>query len=265
VVSGIIDAMDDNRVAQLLATTLAIEGQASERLATVFNTIATDDDRKSRVLTLTRRMLSETDFGRQDAFQSLWSSMEELLLTYNEKPFVGASYRAGLDQVGARAEQMASDVPADLVEMLDTLGQDNVRRLSVRLLIDLLTLEKDPARAPELARDVAALSEDLLLAGDYESTLAVVTALQGQAADAKAVASQSCRVALDGVVSTAPFVERRSSSATWRRRKPPCSRTSARASVPRRPTLEDAPRAGSRDARAQARVGHHSASTAPGP
>jgi hypothetical protein len=207
VVAGIIDAMDDNRVAQLLATTLAIEGQASERLATVFNTIATDDDRKTRVLTLTRRMLSETDFGRQDAFQSLWSSMEELLLTYNEKPFVSASYRTGLDQVGARAAQMASDVPADLVELLDTLGQDNVRRLSVRLLIDLLTLEKDPARAPEIARDVAALSEDLLLAGDYDSTLAVVTALQSQAADATAIAHQASRVALDSVVNTAPFVE----------------------------------------------------------
>ena len=44
--TAIIGAMDDNRVAQLLATTLAIEGQASARLATVFNTIATDDDRK---------------------------------------------------------------------------------------------------------------------------------------------------------------------------------------------------------------------------
>ena len=207
VVAGIVEAMDDNRVAQLLATTLAIEGQASARLATVFNTIATDDDRKTRVLSLTRRMLSETDFGRQDAFQSLWSSMEELLLTYNEKPFVSAAYRASLDTAGTRAEQMASDVPADLVEMMDSLGQDNVRRLSVRLLIDLLTLEKDPARAPELARDVAALTEDLLLAGDYESTLAVVTALQTQAADTTAVASQSSRLALDGVVSTAPFVE----------------------------------------------------------
>jgi hypothetical protein len=207
VVAGVVEAMDDNRVAQLLATTLAIEGQASARLATVFNTIATDDDRKARVLSLTRRMLSETDFGRQDAFQSLWSSMEELLLTYNEKPFVSTSYRAGLDGVGTRAEQMASDVPADLVEMLDSLGQDNVRRLSVRLLIDLLTLEKDPARAPEIARDVAALTEDLLLAGDYESTLAVVTALQTQAVDTTAVASQSSRVALDGVVNTVPFVE----------------------------------------------------------
>jgi hypothetical protein len=69
VVAGIIDALDDTRVAQLLATTLAIEGQASQRLATVFNTIATDDERKTRVLSMTRRMLSETDFGRQDAFR----------------------------------------------------------------------------------------------------------------------------------------------------------------------------------------------------
>ena len=207
VVAGIIDALDDTRVAQLLATTLAIEGQASARLATVFNTIATDDARKTRVLSLTRRMLGETDFGRQDAFQSLWSSMEELLLTYNERPFVSAAYRAGLDQVGARAEQMAADVPAEFAEMVDTLGQDNVRRLSVRLLIDLLKLEKDAARAPELAHDVAALSEDLLLAGDYESALAVVTALQEQAADTRAVTSGASRVALDGVVSTIAFVE----------------------------------------------------------
>jgi HEAT repeat protein len=207
VVAGIIDAMDDTRVAQLLATTLAIEGQASQRLATVFNTIATDDERKSRVLSMTKRMLRETDFGRQDAFQSLWSSMEELLLTYNEKPFVSQSYRAGLDGVGGRAERMASDVPPELVELIDTLGQDNVRRLSATLLIDLLTLERDPARAPELARDVAALAEDLLLAGDYESALAVVTALKTQATDAAAVTGPASRLALDGLVATSAFHE----------------------------------------------------------
>jgi HEAT repeat protein len=207
VVAGIVDAMDDTRVAQLLATTLAIEGQASARLASVFNTIATDDDRKHRVLTMTRQMLAETDFGRRDAFRTLWSSMEELLLTYNERPFVSASYRSELDQIAGRAEKMASDVPPDLVELLDTLGQDNVRRLSVRLLIDLLKLERDPARAPEVANDVAALAEDLLLAGDYESVLAVVTALNEQAHDSAAIANEGSRLALDGIVRTIAFVE----------------------------------------------------------
>ena len=207
VIHGIIDAMDDAKVAQLLATTLAIEGQASARLATVFNTIAPDEDRKSRVLSLTRRLLAETDFGRRDAFSSLWSSMEELLLTYNERPFVSQSYRAGLDGVGIRADAMAAEVPADLAPLLDTLGQDNVRRLSVILLIDLLKLERDASRAPELARDVAAMVDDLLLAGDYDSALSVVSALQAQAADTRTVTSQPSRIALDGVVTTAAFHE----------------------------------------------------------
>jgi HEAT repeat protein len=208
VIRGIVDAMDDDKVAQLLATTLAIEGQASQRLATVFDTIAPDEERKRRVLSLTRRMLGETDFGRKDEFQTLWSSMEELLLTYNEKPFVSESYRKGLDEVGERAARMAAaDLPPDLVALIDTLGQDNVRRLSVTLLIDLLKLERDTTRAPELASDVAALAEDLLLAGDYESALAVTRALQEQAGNPSSVTSQSSRVALEALVGTIAFHE----------------------------------------------------------
>jgi hypothetical protein len=102
---------------------------------------------------------------------------------------------------------MSTAVPEDLVELVDTLGQDNVRRLSVRLLIDLLKLERDPARAPELARDVASLAEDLFLAGDYESALTVVKALQEHAADAKSIAKEGSRLALDGLVNTVAFVE----------------------------------------------------------
>ncbi len=200
---GLAAAFDDFKVAQLLATTLAIDGQASDRLADVFDTIAPDEPRKRRVLTLTRSLLSETSFGRTNQFQTLWTSMEELLLTYNEKPFVSDQYRAGLDQIGARADAMAaSDLPEEMRALVDTLGQDSVRRLSVILLIDLLTLERDAARAPELARDVAALCEDLLLAGDYESAVMVTRALAEQAANPKAVTHQGCRLALDGLAQT---------------------------------------------------------------
>ncbi len=206
--NGIVEAFDDVKVAQLLATTLAIEGQASQRLATVFDTIAPDGERKHRVMSLTRQLLREMDFGRQDQFQALWSSMEELLLSYNERPFVSAQYRAGLDGIGARAEQMATqELSEDLVALVDTLGQDNVRRLSVTLLIDLLKLETDPSRAPELARDVGALAEDLLLAGDYESAVAVVSALAAHAAKPSSVAHEGSRRALDELVSTVAFRE----------------------------------------------------------
>ena len=181
--------------------------QDATRLAGVFDTIASDEPRKRRVLTMTKTLLSETSFGKTNQFQTLWTSMEELLLTYNEKPFVSAHYKTGLDQIGGRAEAMAADLPEDIDALVATLGQDNVRRLSVILLVDLLKLERDPGRAPELARDVAALCEDLLLAGDYELALMVSAALAAEAVNAASVTSEGSRLALDGLVETAAFRE----------------------------------------------------------
>ncbi|MFI5177848.1 MAG: HEAT repeat domain-containing protein [Vicinamibacterales bacterium] len=198
VVRGISAAFDDAKVAQLLATALALDGQASDRLATIFNTIAPDDERKRRVLTLTRDMLSETDFGRSGQFQGLWTSMEELLVSYNDKPFVSEAYRASLDNVGGRAERMAAiELPPELSNWLDTLGQDNVRTLSVTLLIDLLTLERDETRAGGIAQDMEALAEDLLMSGSYADAQMVSTALSTRAAKVGAIGRDACRQALD--------------------------------------------------------------------
>ncbi len=59
-----------------------------------------------------------------------------------------ASYQASLDGAGARGEMLAArDLPPELPEWVDTLGQDNVRALSVMLITDLLRIEEDPERA----------------------------------------------------------------------------------------------------------------------
>jgi hypothetical protein len=197
VVAGIAAAFDDVKVAQLLATALALDGQATDRLATIFNTIAPDEDRKRRVLTLTRSMLSETDFGRTGQFQVLWASTEELLVSYNDKPFMSETYRHALDGVGARAERLAaSDLPPELPEWMESLGQASVRALSATLLIDLFTMEQDPGRAAEMAQDMAALVEDLLMSGAYDDALTVIRAMQARAAAPKAIGREACRAAL---------------------------------------------------------------------
>ena len=198
VMSRVAAAFDDVKVAQLLATTMALEGQASARLASVFETIAPDEDRRRRVLRLTRTLMAETEFGRRNEFDAMWRSMEELLLNYNERPFVSAEYRRGLDQAGERAARMAAaDLPPELAEWMETLDQDHVRRLSVSLLIDLLNLESDASRAPAIAADLAALAEDMLMAGDYEAAAVIGAAMAGRAADRNAPAREACRVALD--------------------------------------------------------------------
>ena len=198
IVAGMAAAFDDVKVAQLLATALALDGQASDRLATIFNTIAPDEDRKRRVLTLTRTMLSETDFGRSGQFQVLWASTEELLVAYNDKPYVSEVYRNTLDGVGGRAERMSAvDLPPELPEWMESLGQSSVRGLSVQMLIDLFTLEREPKRADEMAADMSALAEDLLMSGAYEDALRVTLALKRRASAPKAIGRDACRLALD--------------------------------------------------------------------
>ena len=198
VVAGMAAAFDDAKVAQLLATALALDGHASDRLATIFNTIAPDEDRKRRVLTLTRSMLSETDFGKSGQFQVLWESTEALLVSYNDTPFVSETYRNALDGVGGRAEMLAGgDLPPDLPEWLESLGQANVRVLSVRMLIDLFTIEQDPVRAEDMAPDLSALAEDLLMSGAFEDALMVTTALRQRAAVPQSIGRDACRHALD--------------------------------------------------------------------
>ena len=198
VVAGMAAAFDDVKVAQLLATALALDGHASDRLATIFNTIAPDDARKRRVLTLTRSLLSETDFGKSGQFQALWASTEELLVSYNDSQFVSDTYRQSLDGVGGRAERLAGgDLPPELPEWLESLGQDNVRALSVTMLIDLFSLERDPQRAAEMAPDLSALAEDLLMSGAFDDALIVTRALQARASTPKGVGREACRAALD--------------------------------------------------------------------
>src|SRR2546423_1470873 len=198
VVRGMAAAFDDVKVAQLLATALALDGRASDRLATIFNTIAPDEDRKRRVMPLTRTLLSETDFGRSGQFQVLWASTEELLVSYNDKPFVSDTYRAELDGVGSRAERMAAiPLPPELAVWMDSLGKDSVRALSVRMLIDLFTIEEDASRAAAIAADMEALTEDLLMSGAYADALTVSRALQQRASTPKSLGQDAARQALD--------------------------------------------------------------------
>jgi hypothetical protein len=208
VVRGLTAAFDDMKVAQLLATALSAEGQASGRLAAIFDTIAPDAERKERVLTMTRTLLSESSFGQSGQFKAIWTSMEELLISYNEQPFVAQHYRRQLDGAATRAERMAvNDLPQEMPEWANSLGQQNVRRLSVVLIIDLLTLETDAARAAEIADDMTALAEDLLMAADYADARDVARALNAAANNPAFVAPGACREALSRLAGSAAMYE----------------------------------------------------------
>jgi hypothetical protein len=130
--------------------------------------------------------------------QVLWASTEELLVSYNDTPFVSETYRNSLDGVGGRAERLAAgELPPELPEWLESLGQSSVRVLSVKLLIDLFTLEQDPDRAAGMAPDLSALAEDLLMSGAYDDAVMVTRTLRTRASTPQSIGREASRYALD--------------------------------------------------------------------
>jgi HEAT repeat protein len=155
---------------------------------------------------MAEKMLSEQDFGKSGQFRAVWASMETLLLNYDESPYVSAGYQAALEGAGARGDILAGrDLPPELPEWVESLGQENVRSLSVMLITDLLRIEEDRQRAGEIARDMVALLDDLLMAGDFDDALVVLRELK-RASGAK-VAPAEARAALTSAAESAGLRE----------------------------------------------------------
>ena len=198
-VARLARSFDDDTVARMLASAMSRDGRATTRLAQVFETIVPDQERKRRVLRMARAMLDETDFGRGGQLAAAWESVEELLVGYNDTPYVSGQYRASLAGAASRGEMLAArDVPPEWAEWVDTLKQDSVRRLSVLLVADLLRIEEHADRAAELAADMVPLAEDLLLSGAFDDLLIVARSLR-DAADGAGAPAAACRTALTAI------------------------------------------------------------------
>jgi hypothetical protein len=208
VVKGLISAFDDTKVAKLLATVLAAEGRAPSRLADVLSTIAPERERRQRVMRFTRDMLTETDFGKSSQFTATWNSMESLVLSHDVRPYVSAGYGTSLDGASARGDTMGiRELPPEFRDWVGTLEQDNIRQLSVTMMIDLLRLEHDAQRGTGLTEDLKMLTEDLLLAGDFNSAARVTAALAESSASETSVTQPACLCALDELTRSAALRE----------------------------------------------------------
>lgn len=197
IISALRQSFDDQQVALLLARALSTPGHATNRLARVLDTLAPDEQRKKRVLTLAKKLISERDFGSKRPIDDIRKSLDELLLQYDESTYVSKEYRESMDHAADRASELAArGLPPEIDEWLETLGGDSVRRLSGQLLIDLLRNETVPGRMTDTARDMAAFVEELLLAGAYGECVPVVQELIAAADRKPAIAPDACRAAL---------------------------------------------------------------------
>jgi HEAT repeat protein len=208
IVAALKQSFDDQQVALLLARALSSPGHATNRLAKVLDTLAPDEQRKRRVLTLAKKLISERDFGSKRPIDDIRKSLDELLLQYDESTYVSKDYRESMDVAGARAADLAArGLPPEMPEWLETLGADSVRRLSGQLLIDLLRNETVAGRMAETARDMGAFVEELLLAGAFSECVPVIDELVAATTRKPAIAPDACRRAIDSIGTSSALAE----------------------------------------------------------
>ncbi len=202
-------ALSDDGVAQLLATVLALEGQASPRVAQVFDLLVPDSDRRRGVLERARAFAQAQHSGDRP-FDSFWNSIEELLLSYNDQAYVTSEYRAVLDGAGGASgsgDQSSAPPVTEMTEWLATVTEDHLRLLSITMLADLLRLESNTDRAVVVLNHLADLANDLLVAAAYEDALRALEAIEqgGSRGDLTTAAAQAMRRigTSDGVRETA--------------------------------------------------------------
>ncbi|HXG89768.1 MAG TPA: HEAT repeat domain-containing protein [Vicinamibacterales bacterium] len=200
IMKALKQTFDDQQIALLLARSLAKAGRATGRLSQILDTLAPDAERRTRVLRLADKLLTERDFGATRPITDIRASLEELLLKYDETHYVSGDYRQSMDSASDRAAELAiRDLPPEITEWVATLGHENVRDLSGQLLIDLLGLETTPERASEIAKDMSTFAEDLLLAGAYREAQRMVAALRAFMTKPQSIAPESALRAIETV------------------------------------------------------------------
>ena len=207
-VDALTRTFDDRQVALLLARALSTPGNTTSRLAQVLDTLAPDEARRQRVLTLAGRLINERASGHLRPIDDIRQSLDELLLKYDETSYVSGDYRSSMDQATLRAADLAArGLPPEMDAWLATIGHESVRRLSGQLLVDLLKHEGVDDRIGRIAGDLGAFVEDLMLAGAFGESLPLIEALAEAQARPLAGAGEACRAALESVGESSAFAE----------------------------------------------------------
>ncbi|MGE0705660.1 MAG: HEAT repeat domain-containing protein [Vicinamibacterales bacterium] len=180
-VSEIVENMSEPAIAGFVARNALSTETATDRLAQAFHALVRDAEDRERMVALAHDEASRSPLGTLENFERDWGEVAQRLLTsYTDEPFVSQDYARELSGTRTRAlsvEQVSDDPPTRVEAWLGTVSTNEIRRLDVTLMIDLLRVETAQGRLA-LAPPVVALLDDLLLLGDFESAVAILRVVQ---------------------------------------------------------------------------------------
>lgn len=175
-----VNRMSDGTIAGFVAKNIIAQHGATGRLAQAFQALVPEIDRRRLLVEMAESQMAKSPLAEDPGFPELMASAREMLTTYSDESFVAEDYGRELSTARTQAievERTSDDPPDRVAGWLATVSEVSLRRLDLQLLLDLLTIETDPARWQEVIDPVIHHIEDLLLVGDFEAALQLVEAL----------------------------------------------------------------------------------------
>jgi len=182
---AVVSRMTDRTIARFVSRHVIAESAPTDRLALAFQSLVREPDHQQRLLALAREDVAASPLGSTEGFESVWNHVAEKLLTsYSDETFVSDEYGRELSGSRTKAvevERVSDDPPERISAWLGSIATTALRALDLTLVLDLLRIEPDDAKWGELMKPVVGLLEDLLLVGDFDAAIEVVSVLVREA------------------------------------------------------------------------------------
>jgi hypothetical protein len=178
--------MTDTTLGGFVARGVISEGGASTRLAQAFQALVPDKERRPSLLEIAKAEVEQSPLGSTEDFLDVWKNAADMLTSYSDEKFVSESYARELSGARTQAlevERVSDDPPERIGAWITSVGPSEVRTLDLQLLLDLLSVESNPERWRKVTVPAIGHIEDLLLVGDFDAAMQLVTAFANEVRD----------------------------------------------------------------------------------
>lgn len=185
VANSVLTRVSDRTTAEFVATSVAAEKGATERLAQAFEALVPDGERQGGILELAEEVARRAA-GSDSGFDTLWQGAREMLLSYSDTKYVSAEYARELSSARTQAvevERVSDDPPERITAWLDSVSEESLRLMDLVLLCDLLRIESDAAKWTGIVTVAVPEIERHALLGNFDGAQQLASLIAAELSD----------------------------------------------------------------------------------
>ncbi len=166
---SLADEFSDDEFLDLLGALVSAEGKGGARLRKIFETLAVDRDIHGSLLPRAVERVRESLKSKNYYDLKTWETVETLLLSRSEGGYVDSEYAGFLESIsavrGPYADRVADADPADPA-ILDAFRDEEMRRRSMLVLLELLSRSKGADEFGDLVEEIRKAVPNVISRGD---------------------------------------------------------------------------------------------------